>query len=157
MITYGIGVLRVFPLISELREAHTRVTELWYTDDARAWGTFHHILAHFWDMQARGPPRGYFPDPTKSILVVAPGNVTRAEDFLQGMVMQIVTGSRYLGGFIRDGAAEKSWLSGKFEVWAESVGTLAGVSRKHLQSAYAGLQKSFQQEWAFLHQVTPGI
>ena len=73
------------------------------------------------------------------------------------MGLRIVTGSRRLGGFIRDGAAEKSWLSGKFEVWAESVGTLAGVSRKHLQSAYAGLQKSFQQEWAFVQLVTPGI
>ena len=35
--------------------------------------------------------------------------------------------------------------------------TLAGVSRKHPQSAYAGLQKSLQQEWAFVHRVTPGI
>ena len=35
--------------------------------------------------------------------------------------------------------------------------TLAGVARKHPQSAYAGLQKSLQQEWAFLQRVTPGI
>ena len=35
--------------------------------------------------------------------------------------------------------------------------TLAGISRKHPQSAYAGLQKSLQQEWAFVQQVTLGI
>ena len=34
---------------------------------------------------------------------------------------------------------------------------LAGVSHKHPQSAYAGLQKSFQQEWAFVQRVTPGV
>ena len=34
---------------------------------------------------------------------------------------------------------------------------MAGVARKHLQSAYAGLQKSLQQEWAFVQKVTPGI
>ena len=34
---------------------------------------------------------------------------------------------------------------------------LAGVSQKNLQSAYAGLQKSLQQQWAFMQQVTPGI
>ena len=39
--------------------------------------------------------------------------------------------------------------------WAESVEILSGVSRKHLQSEYAGLQKSLQQEWAFVEQVTP--
>ena len=35
--------------------------------------------------------------------------------------------------------------------------TLAGVARKHPQSAYAGLQKSLQQEWSFVQRVTPGI
>ena len=35
--------------------------------------------------------------------------------------------------------------------------TLSGVSRKHPQSAYAGLQKSLQQEWTFVQRVTPGI
>ena len=35
--------------------------------------------------------------------------------------------------------------------------TLAGVSCKYPQSAYAGLQKSLWQEWAFVQRVTPGI
>ena len=37
------------------------------------------------------------------------------------------------------------------------MGTLAGLSRKHPQSAYAGLNNSIQQEWAFVQRVTPGI
>ena len=41
-----------------------------------------------------------------------------------------MTGIRYLGEFIGDGAAEKRWLAGKDEGWAESVGTLSGVARK---------------------------
>ena len=45
----------------------------------------------------------------------------------------------------------------KVEGWADSVRTLSGVARKHPQSAYAGLQKSLQQEWAFVQRVTPGI
>ena len=43
------------------------------------------------------------------------------------------------------------------EGWAESVRTQAGVVRKHLQSAYAGLQNSLQQDWAFVQRVTQGI
>ena len=53
-------------------------------------------------------------------------------------------GSQQLGGFIGDRAVEKSWLAGRDEGWAESVGTLAGVFRKHPQSAYSGLKKSLQ-------------
>ena len=97
MIAYGIGVL---PLIRDLRGAHHRITQPWYVYDAGAGGEFHHILAHLRDIQARVPPSGYLPDPTKSILVVAPRNVARAEEFFRGMGLQIVTGSWYLGGFI---------------------------------------------------------
>ena len=60
------------------------------------------------------------------------------------MVLKVVTGSWYLGGFIGDIAAENSWLDGKVEGWVESLGTLAGVSRKKPKSAYAGLKKSLQ-------------
>ena len=73
------------------------------------------------------------------------------------MGIKVVTGNRYHGGFIREREAEKRWLAGKVAELAESVETLAGVSRKHLQSAYAGMQKSLQQEWAFMQQVTHDI
>ena len=63
---------------------------------------FGKIIAHFQDLQVRGPPRGYFQDPTKSILVVAPHNVTISKELFQGMFMTVVTGSRYLSGFIGD-------------------------------------------------------
>ena len=52
----------------------------WYTDDADdagAGGKSQHILSHLRELQARAPPRGYFLEPTKSILVVAPMNVVR--------------------------------------------------------------------------------
>ena len=78
MIVYGIGVL---PIIRDLWEAHLCVTQPWYADDAGEGGSFDHILAHFTDMQARGLPRGYFPETTKNILIMASGNVPRAEDF----------------------------------------------------------------------------
>ena len=48
-------------------------------------------------------------------------------------------------------------MAEKFTGWAESVEILTEVSRKQPHSAYAGLQKSLQQEWEFLQQVTPGI
>ena len=75
IIAYGIGVL---PLIRDLRGAHPRVTQPWYSDDAGAGGKFTNIMEHLRDLQARGPARGYYPEPTKIILVVDPGNVARA-------------------------------------------------------------------------------
>ena len=75
MIACVIGVL---PLIRELRGAHPRVTQPWYADDAGAGGKFPNILEHHRDLQAWGPPRGYYPEPTEIILVVALVNVAWA-------------------------------------------------------------------------------
>ena len=105
MITYVIGVL---PLIRDIWDALPCVTQPWYANDAGTGRKFGHILEHFQDLQARGPPRGYFPEPTKSILVVAQRNVARAYEFFHGMVVKIVNGSWYLGGFVRYRAAENS-------------------------------------------------
>ena len=89
--------------------------------------------------------------------MVSEQNVPRAKEYFRGMGVQVVTGSRYLGGFIGERETEEQWIKAKVEGWAELVKTLAGVARKHPQSACAGLQKSLQQEWAFVQRVTPGI
>ena len=80
------------------------------------------------------------------MLWVGSGKYPRAGAYFRGMGIKVVTGSRYLGGYIGERAAEAAWVQGKVEGWAASVKTLAGVARKHPQSAYAGLQKSLQQE-----------
>ena len=90
-------------------------------------------------------------------MVVAPGNASQAEEFFQGMGIKSMTGHHYLRGYIGYREAEGMWLAEKITGWVESVETLSRVSHKHLKSAYAGLQKSLQQDWAFVQRFTPGI
>ena len=71
--------------------------------------------------------------------------------------MTVVTRSLYLGSFIGDWYTDTTWLNDKVHGWAELARALMGVARKHLQSDYAELQKSLQQEWAFVKWVTPEI
>ena len=99
MIEYGIGVL---PLIQELRDAHPRVNQPWYTDDVGEGGNFGKILSHFKDLQVWGPPQGYFQETTNSILILSPRNVAKVEELFWGMVLKVVTGSLYIGCFIGD-------------------------------------------------------
>ena len=73
------------------------------------------------DFMVRGPPWGSFPDPTKIIWVVSPRNVMRAEAYLRGMVAHVVTGSRYLGGFIGNLAADKACITEEVTGWDDSV------------------------------------
>ena len=46
---------------------------------------------------------------------MTPGNVARAEEHFRGLGIHVVTGHRYLGGYIRDREAEMSWLEAKIK------------------------------------------
>ena len=55
MIAYGIKFL---VLIRELKDAHPKVSQPWYSDDVGLGGTFPHILAHMYDLMVQVTPRG---------------------------------------------------------------------------------------------------
>ena len=77
-----------------------KVTQPCYADDAGADGTFNHLHAHMDDILAWGPPKGYLPDPRKSILAISTHNVAREYHFFHRRGLNIVTGIQYLGVYI---------------------------------------------------------
>ena len=81
MIAYDIGVI---PLIRELQGSHPLVTKPWYTDDTKEGGKFGHILEHLWDLQARGPARGYYLEPTKKLCGRGPRECIPSRRVLSG-------------------------------------------------------------------------
>ena len=107
MISYSLGIL---PLIQDLQMDHPDVTQPCYADDDGAGGTFSGIGRHLDNLMVRGPPRGYFTEPNKSILVMSPWNSPRSESFFQGYGLQIMAGSSYLGGFMGTEVAQAWWL-----------------------------------------------
>ena len=98
MFMYAFGTL---PLIRSLRNP-SHWTQLWYADDTSARG----YLCDFHDWFSlpcfHGPAYGKFPEPTKSCVVVDEHFRSEAESLFQGLGICIVSGHRYLGGFIGD-------------------------------------------------------
>ena len=83
--------------------------------------------------------------------------MARAGELFWGIGMKVVTGSRYLGSFIGNRESETTWLDEKVKGGTELVRLLLWVPRKHPKSAYAGMQKSLQHEWALVKWATPDI
>ena len=75
----------------------------------------------------------------KSILVVSPRNVPRAEAFFRGCRLQIVTGSRFLRVFVVKKDVQELCMGGKVKGWRDLFATLDGVACQHPQTAYVGL------------------
>ena len=76
MICYGIGIL---PPIRILQSEFPAAKQQWFADDGSTAGKFADIRAQFERLQQLGPNYGYFPESSKSILVVAHHNVEQAK------------------------------------------------------------------------------
>eukprot|EP00978_Attheya_sp_CCMP212_P047373 scaffold421334_cov62-Attheya_sp.AAC.4 len=73
------------------------------------------------------------------------------------MKFTILSGYRYLGDFVGARAEMKEWIGEKADEWTAGIKAIAKVAPQFLQTAYAGIQKSLQQEWQFVQRVIDGI
>jgi hypothetical protein len=154
MVIYGILLL---PLIRKLKIEVPLVDQPWYADDSGAGGKFTGIREYVTALKKHGPARGYFPEPSKSILIVSEHNRKAAEIEFKDLGFTVVSGWRYLGGFLGEETEQKLWVEKKTKKWTAAVRELAKVAKRYPQAAYAGLHKSLQQEWQFIQRVTSGL
>eukprot|EP00978_Attheya_sp_CCMP212_P039959 scaffold213016_cov49-Attheya_sp.AAC.2 len=54
-------------------------------------------------------------------------------------------------------AETKEWIGEKADEWTAGIKAFAKVAPRFPQTAYAGIQKSLQQEWQFVQRVIDGI
>ena len=101
-----------------------------------------------------GPPRGYFPEPEKSKIIVHPTRVQEAKEAFKDLKLKVHIGHRYLGGYIGDNESEDKYLRDKVKDREEATAKLSGIAKDFPQAAYSVMQKSLQQEWQFLQRVT---
>ena len=78
MVTYGVEVL---PPIKNLKAAHPDITQPWYAEDVGALGTYYNIELYFNSKKHSGLGHGYYPKPSKSVLIVQPDNLKTGKQF----------------------------------------------------------------------------
>ena len=76
-----------------------------------------------------GPRRGYFPEPTKSILCVKPQSMVRVTALFQHLGFKVVNGTRCLGGHIGTEDEYDKWVKEKVAGWANGVKAPSKVKR----------------------------
>ena len=99
MITYRIGIL---PLIKNLKQEIPAITHPWHADNAVALGTLSRLGTYFDLVTHQGPGHGYYPRPSKSVLVLRPENIEAEKEFGARHGFKVCTVARYLGGYIGD-------------------------------------------------------
>ena len=97
MIVYGIGIL---PLINNLKQEIPCVTQPWYSDDAGSLGTFARLETYFDYLTRQGPGRGYYPESSKSVLIVRSYNLKSGKVFGARHGFKVLTVTHNIGGYI---------------------------------------------------------
>lgn len=148
MMMYAIGILTI---IKSLKSEDYRQT--WYADDSACLGKLAQVRRWFDVLMREGPKWGYFPEPSKSVLVVKPNQETEAKTLFSDLKVSIVTSHRFLGGVIGTKDAKINFVKEKVAMWVDCIKKLSNAAVKSPQAAYTSFTKSLQAEWIFTQRV----
>ena len=81
----------------------------------------------------------------------------RREFEREGLNLNYVGGSQYLGAYLGNGEELEAWVRPKVEAWDHRLRTLAKISKRYPQSAYAGLGMSLQIECLYPQRTIHGV
>ena len=143
MMLYAVAVL---PLIRSLEDSCEWVQN-WYADDSSCVGELSSVRRWFDKLLIGGPAYGYFPEPSKTVLVVGSSDLERASGLFHDIGISVVTGSRFLGGFVGEQSLAADFVSNKVRVWCECIQSLSDVAISEPQASFAALARSLQFEW----------
>ena len=130
MVAYSIVIL---PLIKRLKLTYPDVTQPWYADNDGALDTFENLERYFNILKCNGPAWGYYPDPTKIIMILHPNNLEAEELLFRCRGFKVCTGARYLGGYIRDDESKCDWIKNRTEEWESNIRVLSKTADKYHQ------------------------
>ena len=151
MLLYAVAMM---PLVNSLR-CREQYRQSWCADDSACAGPLKSIHSWLDLLIERGPTYGYFPEPTKSVVVVASKYGEIAKSTFQNMGVKVVTGHRFLGGVVGEMEYCVKFAREKVDVWVDCVDKLSQAAVKAPQAAFPFLTKSLQCEWDFLQRVVP--
>ena len=123
----------------------------WFADDSSCIGGLSEVKGWFEMLLSEGPKYGYYPEPSKSVLVVREELFDKAQMLFGNMGVKVT--NRFLGGFVGDKDGCEAFVKAKVKEWVSSVERLAKVSKSQPQAAFAAMMKSVQHEWSFFQRV----
>jgi hypothetical protein len=142
--------------------------QVWFADDATGCDKFLTMRKWFDTLVELGPIYGYYPKPSKCILLAKPDRVALAQQVFKesGIDIQtegtkdsgveiITTGTRHLGAAVGTDAFKQSYVTKKVDAWIQCVKSLSTIATSEPHAAYAAYTRCLQSQWGFLCRSMP--
>ncbi len=155
---YAIGTR---PLINILAEHvdNNKCKQAWYADDSSS-GVKLLEMRKWWDvLNTAGPKFGYFPKPSKTILILKDASLTEQarEIFANTGIKITVDGERHLGAVIGSPEFREEYVKEKIDNWVKDVEHLSEIAKDEPQFAHSAFTKALCMRWSFLQRTIPDV
>lgn len=117
-------------------------------------------MRKWWDeLNRMGPKYGYFPKPSKTILIVKnPALLDHAKEMFAGSGINIdVEGERHLGAVIGSEEFKEQFVNKKVEKWIKDVEQLSFIAKDEPQLVLSAFTKALNHRWCFMQRTIPNI
>ena len=159
--------LSLAPLVNKLDGVCKHV---WYADDATGCDKIDRLKVWFDLLLAKGPIYGYYPKPTKCILVSKPEYLERARTVFKGTNVEVqsdgakdtgveltVEGTRHLGAAIGTPGFKAQFIEKKVLSWIASVKRISQIATTQPHAAFVIFTHCLQRQWTFVSRSVPAI
>ena len=153
MVMFGLATV---PMIERLKSANT--VQCWFADDGAAGGRLRHLW-QWWEGLAKiGPQYGYYPNESKTHLVVKPQKEQEARKVFKSTEVQITCAGRsYLGGALGTKLFEEEFMAGKIVQWTKEIQKLAEFARSQPHAAHAAFTHGLISRWTYATRVSTNL
>ena len=146
--------LSLVPLIKEL---HGLTHHIWYADDAQATGKIE-SLRHWWNkIIQRGQGYGYFANASKTILVVKPNHIEKAQMIFQDTGVKLTEGARDLGAAVGTQNFIDHYVAQKVSQFCREMELLSDIAVSYPQAALSAFVHSIKHRWRFIQRTVPNL
>ncbi len=154
---YGIAIKPLIDNLSDVVDT-SKCKQAWYADDSSAGGELVEMRKWWDELYSAGPKYGYFPLPKKTILIVKPEHLEKAERVFAGTGVKITCeGERHMGAVIGSSDFKEKYINDKINKWVGDVEELTKIAKEEPQAVYSSFTRAISRRWTYVQRTVPGI
>ena len=159
MFIYAIAIIPlIFRSIEKVQSRSVDAKIAAFADDLAGVGKLIGLKV-LWDEICRiGPKYGYFPEPSKSWLIVKPKHLNRARNIFSDSSINITTdGRKHLGAVVGSKLYREDFMSEKVSEWAKEIHKLSEIAKFPPHEAYACFVNGYKHKITYFMRTIDGI
>ena len=160
MAIYGIGVTPLTNILVDIVVTSTKsqVRVLAYADDFSAAGKLDNLRKWRDTLTIIGPKFGFYPEPTKTWLVIKPYASQQTNEIFSRTKIKITSeGHRYLGGRVGTDEFKDTYMEEKVMEWINQLEVLSKIAVVEPQAAYCAFVGGFKHKVTYTIRTVPDI